>query len=471
MLITSQCMTALAIWRKGEFLQTGAPLGSVARCLTVTTDASTSGFGAICNSMAVNGRWSPSQSSLHINVLKPFTASVFGEVLDHQNGKYSARFILPWAGQASVAVRLIHSSEAVEALKQHRSTDSDRVTFYGYFIGKNSSGAEVQETMVCNIKWAGVVLSPTTQKNCCCEYQDAPTGLTWQCRQPRGLPCDALIYHSRGVRIKRLTRLEKVLMDSQHVDIWLKGDQRLITIRYSNATVGARNKCSPGVPTPTPAGFYINDVWTSFVCATRHFTVNDATQCLKDKHIYIMGDSTSRQWFDYLYRALPTLKLLNSHAVYQVGPHLAVDVLNNIDLHWRSHGLPLRCYKAPIAAFQYMGNVIDDIAGGPHTVIVFNMWAHFINFPLSYYAHRVSLVRRAVVALLRRAPETKVIIKTANTGYKFDRILHEAFRDVGVYILDVWQMTACHYNPDNLHPAPVIIKNEIDILLSFMCPE
>ncbi|KAL2102550.1 hypothetical protein ACEWY4_001718 [Coilia grayii] len=419
------------------------------------------------------------QAKAYTNKLK---ASVFGEVLDHQNGTYSARFILPWVGQASVAVRMIHSSEAVQALKQHRSTDSDRIYFYGFFVGENSSGARVQEAVVCNIKWAGVVLSPMAQKNCCCEYQDARTGLTWQCHHPKTLPCDALMYHSAGGSINRMTRLEKVLMDRRHVNIWLKGDRRLITITPSNATVGARNKCSPGVPTPTPAGFYLNNVWTSFVCATRHFSLNDATQCLKDKHIYIMGDSTSRQWFDYLIQAVPTLKRMNLHSENQVGPLMAVDAQNNVDLHWRSHGLPLRCRKAPMPTLHYISNVIDDIAGGPHTVFVFNMWAHFTNFPLSYFAHRVSLVRRAVVALLRRAPETKVIIKTANTGYKdifgsdwlsmqLDRILREAFRDVGVYILDVWQMTACHYNTETIHPAPVIIKNEIDILLSFMCPE
>ncbi|KAL2087452.1 hypothetical protein ACEWY4_016280 [Coilia grayii] len=437
------------------------------------------------------------QAKVYSDKLK---ASVFGEVLDHQNGTYSARFVLPWAGQALVAVRLIHSSEAVQAQKQHRSTDSGRASFLGYFVGVNSRGAREEETVLCSVKWAGVVLSTTAQKNCCCEYRDARTGLTWQCHRPRGLPCDALMYHSKGKYVNSLTPLEKVLMDrKKHVNIWLKGDRRLVTITSSNATVGTLLLpytqsasvtysvlfwcCSPGVPTPIPAGFYLNNVWTSFVCATRHFAVNDTTQCLKDKHIYIMGDSTSRQWFDYLIQAVPTLKLLNSHAVYQVGPHLAVDVLNNIDLHWRSHGLPLRSQKVPIAAFQYIGNVIDEMAGGPHTVIVFTMWAHFITFPLSYYAHRVSLVRRSVMELLRRAPETKVIIKTANTGYKdiytgdwfslqLDRILYEAFRDVtGVYILDVWQMTACHYNTDNLHPAKMIIKEEIDILLSFMCPK
>ncbi len=49
-------------------------------------------------------------------------------------------------------------------------------------------------------------------------------------------------------------------------------------------------------------------MWTSFVCSTRHFTTQTTTQCLKDKHIYMMGDSTMRQWFDFFVKALPSEK-------------------------------------------------------------------------------------------------------------------------------------------------------------------
>ncbi|XP_076128591.1 uncharacterized protein LOC143109676, partial [Alosa pseudoharengus] len=72
-LVTPRCMTALSIWREEEFLLRGAPLGTVARRKIVTTDASTSGWGAICEGVAVNGLWSPTQSRLHINVLELLT--------------------------------------------------------------------------------------------------------------------------------------------------------------------------------------------------------------------------------------------------------------------------------------------------------------------------------------------------------------------------------------------------------------
>ncbi|XP_051966129.1 NXPE family member 3-like [Xyrauchen texanus] len=409
-------------------------------------------------------------------------ASVFGEVVDQLNGSYSVRFLLPWVGEAQVAVRLIHSSEAVQVLRRHRDTDSDRVFFKGYYEGPGPNGTRLSEVVKCNVKWDKNGLERMGTGDCCCEYKDSRTGETWRCQRPKSLPCSALIYHSMGGYINRLTKVETMLMKQTNKGI--NGEKSIIKILPSNASesTGVTKKCRPALHTPVPAGFYLNDVWTSFVCSTRHFTMQTTTRCLKDKHIYMMGDSTMRQWFEFFVKAVPTLKQMNLHVQYQAGPLIAVDVENNIDLHWRAHGVPLRCRKTSVANLHYISNEIDDLAGGPHTVIVFNLGPHFTTYPLDFFTHRVLRIRKAILALLQRAPETIIVIKTVNTGYKdvfgsdwyslqLDRILRWAFQDVGVYILDVWQMTACHYSKENIHPGPVVIKNEMDIFLSFICPE
>ncbi|XP_056613079.1 NXPE family member 3-like isoform X1 [Triplophysa dalaica] len=409
-------------------------------------------------------------------------ASVFGEVLDLLNGSYSVRFLLPWVGQAQVAVRLIHSSEGVQVLKHHRDTDSDRVFFNGYFEGPGPNGTRLKEIVKCNVKWDKNGLERVGKGDSCCEYKDSRSGEEWRCKKPKSLPCSARVYHSMGGYIKRMTAKEATFM--QQTDKGIYGQKSLLNILPSNEStiIDVREKCRPGLHSPVPAGFYLNDVWTSFVCKTRQFTPQKTTQCLKDKHIYMMGDSTMRQWFEFLLNAVPSLKQMNLHVLYQAGPLLAVDVGNNIDLHWRAHGIPLRCWKTEVANLHYISNEIEDLAGGPHTVIVFNLGPHFTTYPLDYFIHRVLRIRKTVVDLLQRAPATTVIIKTVNTGYKdvfgsdwyslqLDRVLRWAFQDVGVYILDVWQMTSCHYNQENIHPGPVIIKNEMDIFLSFICPE
>ncbi len=53
---------------------------------------------------------------------------------------------------------------------------------------------------------------------------------------------------------------------------------------------------------------------------------------------------------------------------------------------------------------------------------------------------------------------------------QLNTVMQEMFRDIdGVIYLDVWQMTSCHYLRENVHPGAVIIANEINMLLSYVC--
>ncbi len=98
------------------------------------------------------------------------------------------------------------------------------------------------------------------------------------------------------------------------------------------------------------------------------------------------------------------------------GPLMAVELKNNIIVHWRVHGVPLRFIKMPIPDLHYISNAIDEIAGGPHAVIVFTYCAHLVFHPITFYVHEVAKIRQSVVALLSRAPQTTVIIKSGNTA-------------------------------------------------------
>ncbi|KAJ8354734.1 hypothetical protein SKAU_G00223010 [Synaphobranchus kaupii] len=418
------------------------------------------------------------QAKLYSSKLK---ASVFGEVTDLQNGTYSVRFLLPWAGEAWVAVRMFHSSEAVQVLKHNRKYYSDRVYFKGIFVGMDLNGRTLRESMECNAKWDSAGLERIRKGNCCCEYPDPRAGEVWLCKRPKSLPCDALVYHTMGGYRKTLSLQEAKLMDMKYTDKWIKGNSSKIVILPSNVTVGVTEKCRPGLHIPVPSGFYMRDVWTSLVCATAHFNAPRITQCLKDREVYMMGDSTMRQWYHYLAKSVPSMRNMNLHSTEQVGPLLMVDVENNILLHWRSHGTPLRTRTAPLANLHYISNEIDSMAGGSRKVFIFDIWAHFTSFPLEYYTRRVARIRQAVIALLKRAPDTIVIIKSANTGSKnvfgsdwlslqLDTLLRATFQGINVTVIDVWQMTSCHYSKENIHPNPTVIRNEIDVMLSFICP-
>ncbi|XP_030044135.1 NXPE family member 3-like isoform X2 [Microcaecilia unicolor] len=246
-----------------------------------------------------------------------------------------------------------------------------------------------------------------------CEFIDPGTGEKWYCMKPKELPCSSWVHHS-------------------------KGGMRIVTSKEDDDFLDSKMTYQE-LPGRIPA-------------------------------IHVLAGNSSQ-----------ALKRIDLHVPLKTGPLLATDPENNYLIQWRAHGTPLRMDKSMVADLHYMANDIDRIGGGPHTVIVFTIGVHFTFLPVDMYIRRIQIICRAVVALLQRSPQTTVIIKSANTGRKrvdandwlslqLDIILRRMFSGLTVAIVDTWQMTSCHYLPDNIHPERIIIQNEIDILLSFICP-
>uniref|UniRef100_A0A8C1MJW2 NXPE C-terminal domain-containing protein n=1 Tax=Cyprinus carpio TaxID=7962 RepID=A0A8C1MJW2_CYPCA len=342
-------------------------------------------------------------------------ASVYGEVVDHRNGTYSVALLLPWEGQAQVFVRLEHSSEVVQILKKYRESSFPRTHFSGYFEGPGPNKTRILEVVECNLKWGAD--GSWRKGDCCCEHKDIKTGTVWQCERPKKLSCDKLVRHSGGRLENPLNLFEQQLFTQNLTNVAIKGDKKIINILPSTAPIGTMEKCRSGMTTPVPAGFYLNDVWKSFVCNTRQFSPAQMANCLKNKIVYLMGDSTTRQWFEFLEIKVPGIKRMDLHTHPGGGPLMAVELKNNIIVHWRVHGVPLRFGKVmPITDLHYISNDIDEIAGGAHAVVVFTYCAHLVFHPITFYVYEVAKIRQSVVELLSRAPETTVVIKSGNTA-------------------------------------------------------
>lgn len=165
---------------------------------------------------------------------------------------------------------------------------------------------------------------------------------------------------------------------------------------------------------------------------------------------------------------------------------MAVDSTHNILLKYRCHGPPIRFSTVMSSELRYVSNELDRLSGGPNTVVVLSIWAHFSTFPVEVYIRRLRHIRRALVRLLDRAPGTIVVIRSANLqaldqevslynsdwySLQLDKVLGAMFKGLNVLLVDAWQMSLAHHLPHALHPPPVIVKNMIDTLLSFVCPE
>ncbi|XP_078416587.1 NXPE family member 3-like [Cetorhinus maximus] len=169
----------------------------------------------------------------------------------------------------------------------------------------------------------------------------------------------------------------------------------------------------------------------------------------------------------------------------KTGPHLALDLDKKIKVEYYAHGKPIRILPISSQDLPFIANKLDEIKGGKSTIIAFTIWCHFNTFPIEPYIRRLQNIRRSILRLLDRSPDTLVVIKTANVqalprdvslynsdwySYQLDLVMTKMFEDINVAFVDAWEMTIAHYLPHELHPQKVIVKNEVDVFLSCVCP-
>ncbi|XP_027899285.1 NXPE family member 3-like isoform X2 [Xiphophorus couchianus] len=406
-------------------------------------------------------------------------AGVVGKVFDHRNGSYTAVFSLLWEGSAQVEVTLVHSSEAVTVLERVNLEKPGRIFFQSLF----RSGS-VTEDANCNV----CLKAPPEQL---CNFTDTHTGEPWFCYKPKTLKCEHRVSHAFKGLVPHPTGNEAKLFQSGvnlKVSIPSSGSSKITILpklKVPNETVPVNMSAMRGAG---PAGYYYQGAWRALDGTTVH-QFNNATaisQCLKGKVLHLYGDSTVRQWIEFLIAKVPDLKKFDLKTPPKTGPLMALDYKNNILLTFRCHGPPLRAPPLPVSQFHFVANELDSVVGGTNTVVIFGVWAHFGVYPVEVYIRRLLSIRRAVVRLLTRAPDTLVIIRTGNPkkltlreslttddyyALQRDKILRAIFKEVNVRLLDAWEMTQAHYLPHDLHPPQPIIKNMIDVILSHICSQ
>ncbi len=68
--VTRGCVLTLKTWTSSKFLRKGVWLGTCFRCETVTTDASLTGWRAVCQGRPAHGTWTEAHRGWHINRLE-----------------------------------------------------------------------------------------------------------------------------------------------------------------------------------------------------------------------------------------------------------------------------------------------------------------------------------------------------------------------------------------------------------------
>ena len=163
------------------------------------------------------------------------------------------------------------------------------------------------------------------------------------------------------------------------------------------------------------------------------------------------------------------------------GTRVGYSNTTNFTVTFTFQGFPIRGRNSSASITDYIPNRLDSLTGGPDVAIVVTLWAHFTASSLEYYKQRLMTVKNAIERLLRKYPGTKIFIKSANTrekgsvavsnwyAWECDLMMRKLLGTMpGVVVIDVWDMTIGHYTGFNVHPNDIVVKNEIDMLLSFL---
>ncbi|XP_072176382.1 NXPE family member 3-like [Diadema setosum] len=422
------------------------------------------------------------------------SSSTDGEVIDHDNGTYSALFTLKWDGFVNIEVTLVHPSEAVHVLQQVQSEGFVEAGYLGGFRTENSSKVEAT---LCDV-------ALPSKYGPLCNFTDDNSGSPWFCVKPENVSCEHWFGHRARRSLMKETRFndKNSILPFKKAYVNISGDVETVKVESREGVSSVvHSEVLARLPSCHPtalgsqaevAGFYWEKYWYSGSCKIRQFSKEEAMSCLQNKSVRLLGDSTIRQLFEYYAK---TFKLKTSTSrkfpSWFIGPMKGVKSKYDIDISFRFHGYPIsRGSNWEITScIEYVVNVLDSIRDDENvTVIVLAVGAHFTKHLPPIFEARIHSIVDAIHRLRERSPQTIVLFKSLNTrehklvehyltnsdwimrdlNWRLTRIISE---ENHVGFLDAWDMTNAQFAAPYVHPLPPHIENISNQVLSYICPE
>ncbi|XP_072273086.1 NXPE family member 4-like [Pyxicephalus adspersus] len=322
-----------------------------------------------------------------------------------------------------------------------------------------------------------------------CEYLDPLYEEAFYCFKVPNFTCQSL-NEMRGydLHIPHITPSESKIFERSNIAVEIPQTFDSISINTCRVlNEPPKPKCQTGMGSPLPSGYFFNNIWQPVYCnMTVYKTGQDFVKCLERKKLFLIGDSTLRQFIMHFTEGIKIVKYFRYHWSGWNGWHMAleaIDMEKDIYISYKRHGFPLEhpgfyYFKEDM----YTSRQIDQRGGGKDTIFVITMGQHFRQFPLKLFIKRALNIRRAVERLFLRSPDTKVIIKSENTrelhspvemqgdfhGYTQYLVLREVFQGMNVGFVDAWDMTVAAASTI-VHPSGQTFASIMSLTFSFAC--
>ena len=206
------------------------------------------------------------------------------------------------------------------------------------------------------------------------------------------------------------------------------------------------------------------------------------SQCLRNKHVLLYGDSMTRQWFTNFYdRFKCALKSEAWHQAKWKKNSKAFCPSMNLTVEWIVHSIPGNIINFPVKRNSIAEHMLQ-FAENKNAIFVIHMFSHLSAYHHDVFRDRIAHISKSVHSILKINKEAKILIKGGNTfrdfrqqnteyyGYVYRQITTEEFRGLydKVVYLDSKDMTIAR-EVEPVHPDETVVTEMVNQMLSYVC--
>ena len=319
-----------------------------------------------------------------------------------------------------------------------------------------------------------------------CDYGNPRNDETWFCVKPPSGTCTKITFiayggpgrgsevnfsdicSENGCDIKKLTT----------INVLPFADEKIANLKLEKCKVQFQQARSSTLDNIT--GYFKDGQWQSRLCRNEVKSFSSLERCFDNKIIYLVGDSTIRQFF-YLFA--PKMNLVidgPDNSVIWQQPKVAYNrryQSYNTNIYYRAHGPPLQ-NPGPPETRPYISDTINDLpVGGENVYVIFNIGAHIIHYNPNIFLHRIKGIKKAILKHHEKFPETKFVLRGLNVLkhefqwllYRHEMLLRSVFSEMkNVVFLNFWDITTVWPLKD-FHPEDTPLHQQALIMLGYVC--
>ncbi|XP_060568626.1 NXPE family member 3-like [Ruditapes philippinarum] len=417
-----------------------------------------------------------------------------GTVKDHNNGTYSIIFEALWSGEAYITVTIAYTREAITAMyRLHLTQISLKLILTKFQTGN------IQEDVICH---PDENLTAYTKYKDVCNFTQLNSGMPWYCGKPHNpkLSCShwTKVRHVLPTWPKSISKCEKELLAFRaHKDLFKKikvlvtkpaqlKNKKSVAFLQSTTSCQIYNTSKLWFR-KTTTGYFFKGQWKMQHCKGFHRAYFD--NCLRNRKLYLIGDSTTRQWYEDILKRYNCIQFTEQwkYAKWKK-PSGCTVARNNFTVALSTHCQPFYVgtfWIDPKFTFNSISKQIDSISSHEDVIVLIHIFLHMNTFHHKHFRYKMRAIRNSVEKLIQRNEKAKVFIKMPHTyssvhqdngaindfsGYIYSGIIVEEFRGLydKVTVLDNKDATIAVAS-GGLHPLPYIVSAMVDQMFSYIC--